>query len=1038
MEGFGEIKKIKKDMDMLGEEEKLNAQKELFEQSGISLDLALEEEEEQKEPIGAQISDNKEVIIENIKNNIPAPQEGVQIKQAENSSIAQKKSEVVKQSIVNNLNAEEFAPPQNIVIDQVGSEAAELKRREQDEEKRLEREKTIRENFSRFSKRIESDNIWNLLNVKGDDPENGSVYYKQMRDAAARVRELAERLELNRDQEDEEDVLDHTIVDQVPAGDLVEAMTRLSETAHIYYDMHRGMRFFKKGENRKEACNKIRKLTDLFFDSMGMELNKEGLVDRREPVDLRGEDGVKAAKRLHELLKYYQKWKKHFAFNEADDRANVKAKADLFAVYEHEMDVYRAVYSRNKKDMDPDIAYIIQEARYYKIQNSVLESLEKKRDVEGDAVHKMAQKHTDELDYKEKAEEELSPKEVDRDLTPEQLKAVEKIDRWFIRNYNNGGFVGRPLNIKNHHGEIVSELMSRTKRERLFIYYLIETGARKDPKVFDAYASQTEYKPDFDKLTGQMLASKLKVMSRIMGGYVYMHKLTEALQINRDYKELIKDCAKLTRVEKEGNDPAAIEDPVVKRGVLLKKTYQSCMEFKKRVEECQGAKGKKKQALEARAAEAERAYKADLNALIAADNAVGEAAEKYGKVGEKGEKQDNNNTTEFKDNMDAYTAGLVSGGQYFASGVNVGAATMDAINARNGGFAWRLEGSSLAKVEKYAHGYTASTISGLGHAMAMLYGIYNLYQSGGKMHAGDITKEVVSILRSGANSYIAYRSGVELVGQYSKLAKNFDADKAAKVGVSGALKTAGLITSGVGLMINTYNVASAAFDSVNSQNAAQYLDKKLKNSEKLKEAPAGETEEQKQERLKKLKEVRYEKDMLKLSKDITEHKGHYAGLEYMVGCSSLLAVTIPGIGSTILAGVGFAGGIAVSIMKAVSIGNIREALFDRYFHFDDFMAKVKAKMSEKGRQVYDEKSLRERMRRKLAAAAGYADMVSASNQIAKRYADLVCERLFGGKEEMPEDEKKGYIQLIKSFGLKYSEKKKIPDAKLLARKMTGR
>jgi hypothetical protein len=152
----------------------------------------------------------------------------------------------------------------------------------------------------------------------------------------------------------------------------------------------------------------------------------------------------------------------------------------------------------------------------------------------------------------------------------------------------------------------------------------------------------------------------------------------------------------------------------------------------------------------------------------------------------------------------------------------------------------------------------------------------------------------------------------------------------------------------------------------------------------------------------------------------------------------MLALTIPGLGGTILTAVGFVGGITVSILKAVDLGNIREAMFDRYFHFEEFMQKVKDRMDKKGRQIYDEKTLRERMRRKLAAAAGYSDMISVSNQIAKRYADQVCERLFGGNEVMPEDEKNGYIQLIKSFGLKYSEEKKIPDAKLLARKMTGR
>ena len=83
---------------------------------------------------------------------------------------------------------------------------------------------------------------------------------------------------------------------------------------------------------------------------------------------------------------------------------------------------------------------------------------------------------------------------------------------------------------------------------------------------------------------------------------------------------------------------------------------------------------------------------------------------------------------------------------------------------------------------------------------------------------------------------------------------------------------------------------------------------------------------------------------------------------------------------------------------------------------------------------------KKRMRRLLAASAGFADVETACDHIGKKYAEIICKKLFGDESERTtdENERKGYIQLIKSFGLPYNEKKKIPGAAQLARKMNGR
>jgi len=63
---------------------------------------------------------------------------------------------------------------------------------------------------------------------------------------------------------------------------------------------------------------------------------------------------------------------------------------------------------------------------------------------------------------------------------------------------------------------------------------------------------------------------------------------------------------------------------------------------------------------------------------------------------------------------------------------------------------------------------------------------------------------------------------------------------------------------------------------------------------------------------------------------------------------------------------------------------------------------------------------------------------NASYHIAGQYADMILQRLFNENEQWEEEEKEGYIQMIKSFGLSFNAQKKKPSRDRLIRKMTGR
>ncbi len=198
--------------------------------------------------------------------------------------------------------------------------------------------------------------------------------------------------------------------------------------------------------------------------------------------------------------------------------------------------------------------------------------ISKKKEAEetiGDMVQKSVELEDDQDHY-----EKMKPEEVDKDLSPEQLKGIEKIDHWIIRNFRNGGVLGKIIPpLKSDHSDLVNAIFNMTKRERLHMYYLVETDARKNPSTLDVGVSQVVYIPNLDAFKGKMLATKWKFISHMTGAYVYMHKLSDAYLKTKEYSEAIKSTAGINKMvdagtvaEKRGMDP---NSPVVKRSVAL-------------------------------------------------------------------------------------------------------------------------------------------------------------------------------------------------------------------------------------------------------------------------------------------------------------------------------------------------------------------------------------------------------------------------------------------------------------------------------------
>lgn len=879
------------------------------------------------------------------------------------------------------------------------------------------------------------DGIWSRIHIMYEDD---SPAFRQFRGAVSNIMKLVEKS-------------NSKVEERRPdAAAIMQAMAVLSETANAYYDSHRGHKWSDKGEKRREACDMVRQITREFYDRLDIAMGRKGygnLVEKKKPEKTSSSQRSASAYKMDELVGVYKKWKKHFAYQEGLERAKIRDRAILFEPYMPFIDMYRDTHKVT--EWSKEIEEVIRDAAFYRVQRRVHETFEEEKGGMKDPLLELTKEHVKKIKGKTSPGAELDPKTVDKDLSDNQLKGLALVDQWFLRNYNNSGLGGSLINVRNHHGELVSELLGKTKRERLFIYYLIETGKRKNPGVFDLFASQA-YTPNLEKFKDRMLASKFKIMSHIMGSYVYMGKVTEALQVNDDYRRLLKDCAEVDMGvnEVKGKELEELKkNKDAYRSYALVKTAGSAKAFRNeaiRVEEL----GKKATEQDKKSLnDHQQAFLKDLKELLRADEEVGEAikyGEGFGKVTEddKGklnlEKNDkyysvkNTNPQDLIDNAGTY----VSAASGLAGNVHLpvnaaifyGAAVDHLIDVSKGKdynpTFWKLGSYKdlFMQPSTYASTVTAATITCLGSFLGACYGVYNLTAHWSDKHGGDRAAEIARVITSAG-------SVAQTVLQTMDTAKDI-AKQAAPV-TSKLTKGIGFGVAGLKTATEFYTVISGHLDIKNANNASKKLQGKIYNrylatynldkKEKTKEEQA-QTE-------KEYRQARYERNMMRLARKLGERKRKYAAYQTAVG---VFSVAGGGITATIAGGV-------VGALGTTELTAIRNDMFDRYFELNEFMDDALEDMRKRGQEIRDEKNFKIRMRRVVAAAAGYSDLISACDQIAKIYADQICKGLFGDDEDRVEgDIREGYIQIVKSFGLPYDEAKKIPSADLLARKMNGK
>ena len=836
--------------------------------------------------------------------------------------------------------------------------------------------------------------------------------------------------------------------DNASFSDAMEAMLRLAEATRGYMETHKGRRKTIGGSSKKKA---VRHINDAIVSPMmKVVCDQVNLPEEAEPpveMELTPEIEKSVNLRVEELKSNYYSFaaKVGGGFFETPEN-KIYRRLQLFGIYKDDIRVYRAMH---KDDMSDDMKKIFAEydslARQYRLikwtRKNVKEDFQRD-DVTGviraEAYYR-AEKKERRVDYED-------AKKYDDGLTKEQLIGIDNIDRWFLRNWNNGGLAGKGLGmLKIGCHDIISELFKRSKRERLHIYYLIETRGRKNANILQVGESQGAYTPNIDAFMNQMLATKVNFIKHMTGSYVYMHKLTEAMGISDQYHDVIINAAKLDHKEKkreadgqkkEKEDVKDVPIQVQRREEKLADFNRSLTEYRNALKACKDAGQETEGPLVDEAKRASLLAEDKLKALVAADNEVAKYCKEQGLLKDSLQAEKNVVNLEYDEVPD-----VVKYEGFAAKGASAVAGKLHTVLSPTV-IPWNLGAEKLQGIKLW--GGTASTsFAASGAMLTVMLNIYNLSKYGGDMDDGDRATTVMNIVQSLGKVASTVWSGVENATGYVKhvveLATGTGKTVAATSSVFGA--AVGGLSALIGLTKMGVNAhrdgkTGSAYDAIMQKRKAQ-INALEKNggSGNVKEA----------ERIRR--EARYEDSMLGLS-DKMHDRGLVSG-GFLVGAGVVaiggiaLAAAISAGGLLVMAA-GVAIGVIGGIVDAVMTGRTQKTAFDKFINLPEIEVRALEEIRKKkpGFEVKDKKGFTDQLRRKVCASLGFADVKSACDQISKNTSGYIYERIFSDK--LSEQEKEPYINLVESLGLRYRQGEKPdgsdrkPTLKALQKKLSGR
>ncbi len=824
---------------------------------------------------------------------------------------------------------------------------------------------------------------------------------------------------------------------------IVDSMFRASEAVRGYLETHKSYRITIKGSEKKLHMEYL----NIAFNEIMSNLSEEvgAFSPVIEKIDYTPEQLKIAEANIKELKSNYYEMAPVIGKGYFDTaEVKIQKRLSIFFKYKDEIRIYRAAHKdkmdSGMKEMFDEMDNLSKQARFlYWMKTNVNSEMQS-----DDVMSVLREQSYEKAERKDKSKEIENPRKYDDSLEPEQLAGIEQIDRWFMRNWNDGGLAGKALTfLKAGCSDILFELFKKSKRERLHIYYLIETRRRKNADAMDVGASQL-FVPTLEGFRNQMLASRFKIKSYMTSGYVYFHKLSEAMNITNSYRDMIFSCGKLLSGEKEekqkdtqqekqqknqnikeSNDDSEIKtNPALleKRDEKLKKVTLGLVKYQRLLMKCQKDKTENEEHTKALIKKESEQVKKLMKELVDADELVSKDFEAAGGV-------INLKYNEVNDKIDYANLAIKIGSS--------GAGFMDKAVLKTSNvlkIGWGLGSlGEWTNLEAWT-GSVSGSLSAVEGALSCLLTIYNLTQNSDNMSAGDLAEGIISTVASFGNIVKNVWSSVDAVNNAEKYATQI-ITQGSKV----ASNSAGVVatTGAVAVISTTVGVVKMN----NACNECAHSIGALKIINKLHEKRLDESKTV--EGKKKIrKEAQYEysavsiRDVNRTRKFVSGSLLAGAGAVSIAGIATAAVVSGIGIIFTI-AGIGIT--ITASIVDAVMSGKANTTFFDNFLNMPEIAKKVKEALKKKGRPIGNEKHFMEQLRRKVAASLGFANVASACDQLSMVSAKHIYKKLF--EDNLPEEERKGYIEMVKSFGVKFKdgdEKTRRPKLLALRKAISGR
>lgn len=754
-------------------------------------------------------------------------------------------------------------------------------------------------------------------------------------------------------------------------------------------------------KERYEKASLLKAMLDRVSRS-AVALNADDQVE--QDIVCSTEEKDAAVKNVEKQLVYYREYCRRVDADPiASDEEKLSRKWDAMKIFERDVQIYihvkEAEAVERQRTLKGADAYLAQEYRSLKMQMRLRDITKRCGFVSAfkNDTSQMVRDHSYSMlsEGLKKQRQKNSSMDQDEGLTPEQIKAINIIDEWVIRNVRNRN-VTSPFSSQNR-VDIAAKLMSMSRRKRLYIYYLVETRDRVEQSKEGIFLSQNQgtYKPTLSGFKKQMIATRWKFYKRIARDNIYWEKLTQSMLIADQAAPVINLVAKYMRpelkkepLEKDENKGQAEKDAILDEQdkelramqqikddlVKFALNGQKAMQLTKELEKAKGAeKANKENEL--------RDLKAEADEII--DDMCETARIASEKKGKSLREQTNKEAGRHYGNV------LLGDTQKTLA--IVGNALKDAKV-----FEGVAESATQLRQITQGYGQGLNVLGGISATVGACYALAAILDSPNSTTGWDALNLCLTFSTGVVKTAASTMTFVNAITQVSEVIG--EAVPAIAVTFAGCETANALIKTG-----------SAARNGYHRYSASKLVEKRRNML---------------RQQGKELEADKYRDGMLKLNRKLSQREGIAATGSVVTAGLSLTAAGLVMAGAATVGATAIIGGVILVVALALRAvdraysGSMKDELFDAFFEIPDLYKKVKENWTAKNGGTPptkdQEKALLKSLRERVAAERGFFSPEQAAVHIANIYADYILYRANGNF-----DDTQMYREMIQGLGLNY-------------------